>query len=90
MTTLKDKALCKPATHDISDLTPCNHEEADVRLLLHLAHAVSMGHLHVFIRTNDTDVVVLAVAAYARLEDVLSDIVVGFGVGDKRRGRSMK
>ena len=88
--TIGRKAVSKPATYDISDITPCTHEEADVRIFLHVAHAVSNGHTNIFIRTNDTDVVVLAVAALARLNEVLEDIVIGFGVSNKKTHKSMK
>jgi len=47
----------------VSTLTPCTHEEADTRMLLHLKNAVQQGHNSVSIRTVDTDVVVLAVTA---------------------------
>ena len=77
-------------TYNISEITPCSHEEADVRIFLHLAHAVSNGHTNVFIRTNNTDVVVLAVAALARLDEVLEDIVIGFGVANKKKQRTMR
>lgn len=43
-------------------LTPCTHDEADTRLLLHVLVATLLGHRRVVIRTNDTDVVVLAVS----------------------------
>jgi hypothetical protein len=29
---------------DLTTLQPCNHSEADTRILLHLAHAVQQGH----------------------------------------------
>ena len=74
VTTLKERAIAKPPTYDISDITPCTHEEADVRIFLHLAHIVANGHTNVFIRTNDTDVVALAVAALARLDGVMEDV----------------
>ena len=77
-------AICKPSTVNLSDLTPCAHEEADVRIFLHLGHAVSDGHTDIFIRTNDTDVVALAVAAAAKLDPVIEDIIIGFGVGNKK------
>ena len=65
ITTFGNEAICKPCHLDISEIAPCSHEEADVRIFLHLGHAVSEGHKDVFIRTNDTDVVVLATAAAA-------------------------
>ena len=47
----------------LDEIAPCNHEEADTRMLLHVAHASKHGHQKVSLRTVDTDVVVLAVAS---------------------------
>ena len=54
--------LCNQA-RDNTDIAPCTHEEADTRILLHLADAVKEGYPKVSIRTVDTDVLVLAVKA---------------------------
>ena len=78
-----------PLTYNISEITPCLHEEADVRIFLHLVHAVSNGHANLFIWTNDTDVV-LAVATLARLDEVLEDIVISFGVANKKKQTSTR
>ena len=40
-------------------LQPCAYEEADTRILLHVAHCASQGYQRVIIRTVDTDVVIL-------------------------------
>ena len=76
--------LCSPSDYDISEINPCSHEEADVRMPLHTLHAVRHGHSDVFWRTADSDVVVLGVKTLAELEDVLADIVIGFGVNNPR------
>lgn len=60
------------------DLSPCDHEEADTRLILHALHCSQKGHRRVFIRSVDTDVVVLAVASFHRLS--LDELWVAFGV----------
>ena len=49
--------------HKREKLSPCSHEEADTRMMVHVADAVDKGHNSIMIRTVDTDVVVLAVAA---------------------------
>ena len=59
--------LNKPPLLDPDSLSPCTHEEADTRLLLHANHAALHGHLKTLIRTVDTDVVVLAVSVAATL-----------------------
>ena len=56
-----DRVLCVPPQQDIDALAPCNHEEADSRMLLHVAHAAKHRHHQILVRTIDTDVVVLAV-----------------------------
>lgn len=45
-------------------IQPCTHEEADTRLLIHALDAQRCGHHNIKIRSNDTDVVVLAVSSF--------------------------
>ena len=45
---------------DMSPLEPCTQEEADTRIMLHLKHAADQGLWIAFVRTVDTDVVMLA------------------------------
>ena len=84
--TVNQEVLCCPSDYDISEITPCSHEEADVRISLHTLHAASHGHSDIFWRTADTDVVVLGVKTLAEKEEVLADIVIGFGTRTKRTG----
>ena len=69
--------LSKPPLPDLTSLQPCNHEEADSRMLLHASHAAKHGHHTVVIRTVDTDVVVLTVSV-VQPEDKLW---LAFGTG---------
>lgn len=46
----------------MDNLAPCSHEEADTRLMLHALDARLTGHRRIKIKTNDTDVVVLAIS----------------------------
>lgn len=75
-----EAVLSKPLLPDQTSLAPCNHEEADSRMLLHASHAAQHGHHAILIRTVDTDVVVLAVslAQELQLEDKLW---LAFGTG---------
>lgn len=57
-----EAVLSKPLLPDLTSLAPCNHEEADSRMLLHASHAAKHGHHSIVIWTVDTDVVVLAVS----------------------------
>ena len=70
-------------TRDIAGLAPCTHEEADTRMLLHVEDATKQGYTKVSIRTVDTDVVVLAVAAAQRLS--IDELWVAFGTGKSFR-----
>ena len=64
---------------DATDLSPCTHEEADMRLLLHAADAARHGQTKVMVRTVDRDFVVIAVAKFQYLS--LSELWIEFGVG---------
>ena len=66
---------------DLTTLQLCNHSEADTRILLHLAHATEDGHTTAYIRTVDSDVLVLAVWFFNTLG--LSQLWVGFSTGRK-------
>jgi hypothetical protein len=79
-----DAVLSKPPLVDTTRLAPCNHEEADTRLMLHAAHAAHAGHSKIIIRTVDTDVVVLAVAL-ARTLGKDNEMWVSFGTGKSFR-----
>ncbi|XP_061717344.1 uncharacterized protein LOC133525110 isoform X1 [Cydia pomonella] len=71
------EALSK--TTPTENMAPCNHEEADTRIMLHLADAVK-GHSKVMLRTVDTDVVVLAISCVPKLEG-LEELWVHIGTG---------
>jgi len=71
-------------TNACSELDPCSHEEADTRMLLHVAHAANSGHAKVMIRTVDTDVVVIAIGCFHRLSNI-SELWLAFGTGKNFR-----
>jgi len=64
-------------SHD-STITPSDHEEADGRLLLHSLHCSKKGFTKVMIRSVDTDVVILAIAAFQNLQ--LDELWIAFGL----------
>ena len=77
----KDEAIVS-TQNDMSDvwyLQPRSHEEADTRILLHVAHCARQGLGKVVIRTIDTDVVVFAIGHFLALR--LDELWVSFGVG---------
>jgi len=69
--------------YDTSDIAPCNHEEADVPIFLHLADGICGGSKMALIRTTDTDVVVIAVAVAAKLKN--EQLWIWFGTGKTQR-----
>ena len=78
LTTKAESVLSNRHT-DITNLAPCQHEEADTRLMLHLYHAAQNGQRKAYIRTVDTDVIVLAMAHFNQLD--LTELWVGLGTG---------
>lgn len=82
VTTSGQNVLCN-LPRDLTSLAPCNHEEADSRIILHLADAVNQGSKKVLLRTVDTDVVVLAVAAAVQIN--IQELWVAFGTGRNLR-----
>ena len=64
---------------DLAGLFPCNHSEVDSRIMLHLMHAVSQSYTDAYVRTVDSDVVVLATAFFDQLR--LSKLWIGVGTG---------
>ena len=62
---------------------PCNHEEADTRMLLHTNILAQCGHSKVKIITVDTDVIILAIALFSSLN--IEELWIEFGSGQNRR-----
>ena len=42
----------------------CDHEEADTKIVLHVQHALDKGCKQVFVRTVDTDVLVILIGLF--------------------------
>ena len=61
----------------------CDHEEADTRLVVHIADALKKGLSTCLVCTVDTDVIVILIGKFPYLTAVNSDanIWVAFGVG---------
>ncbi len=68
---------------DTEKLAPCSHEEADTRIFVHMADALDESLRTILIRTVDTDVVVLAVAAVVQTE--VTELWIAFGTGSNFR-----
>ena len=64
---------------DFDTIMPCNHQEADSRIFLHLSHAAQQDHSKAFFRTVDSDVVIIAVGHFGSLG--VMELWIGFGIG---------
>ena len=64
-------------------LSPSNQEEADTRIFLHAKHAAVDGHGLISIRTVDTDVVVIAIHVFRKLN--IEELWVEFGTARNKR-----
>ena len=62
VTTTYGQDVISAISRDLSFLAPCNHEEADSRMILYAGDAARSGFQRITIRTFDTDVVVLAMS----------------------------
>ena len=69
-----------------------DQEEADSRLLLHAKSALSQNMTFVYIISNDTDVIIIALGVYHKLcsEHIFDDMVIEFGIGQHERRISVK
>ena len=71
------------------NLQPCNHEEADTRIFVHVLDAIKQGHSKIMICTLETDVLILAIADISVFAQYYSNISVelwiAFGVGKSIR-----
>ncbi len=83
MTTADNSVLTSDPEMDTSGVQPCTHEEADSRMMLHVADCVKQGYKKITIRTTDTDVVVLAVSVQCHLD--LDELWIAFGTGKSYR-----
>ena len=81
--TCGDRVLTSANRSDLRSLEPCNHKEADTRLLVHVLDACSSGHPRILIKTNDADVVVLAVSVAENLP--AHEIWISYGTGKHLR-----
>ena len=63
-------------------LTPCDHEEADTRLFVHVRDAVREGRHTIIVKASDTDVLVIALAILPELIEVgLERMWLAYGQG---------
>ena len=81
--TQEENVLCSVTGSDLTGLAPGSHEEADTRIFVHVADTISKGCKKVFIRTVDTDVIAIAVAAVNVINP--DELWVAYGNGPNLR-----
>ena len=64
-------------------MLPCDHEEADTRLLIHIQDSLETGSTTCLVRTVDTDVLVILISKFHDLVAIYpsADIWIAFGTG---------
>ena len=68
---------------NLKNVSPCNQEEADGRIFLHLADASHQGHSKAMVRTVDSDVIVIGISKFEHLG--LQELWIDFGTGKAHR-----
>ena len=66
-----------------TEMSSCNQEEADTRIVVHVKHALENGAKCIQVRTVDTDVVVVLIGVFHDLSQINADLDlwVAFGTG---------
>ncbi len=70
--------LTKGSNHD---MLPCDHEEADTRLLVHLIDTLKSGCSSCVVRTVDTDVVVILIGKFHQLLTINPSVSIWVAFG---------
>ena len=71
-------------------LAPCSYEEADMQIFFHVKSALLSGHKNTMICTVDSDVIIIAAAAFHDLKQLgMQDMWFEYGVGKNRRQFSL-
>ena len=79
LSTIENSVLVnKP--YDTTHVQPNNHIEADTHIFLHLADAAKAGHAKAYIRTVDSDIVVLSICFFYEITN-MTHLWIGFGKG---------
>ena len=75
--------LTSQAIDNMAMISPCTHEEADSRMILHIAHCAKTGYAKIIVKTVDSDVLVLAVSTVSALHQQYEhlQVWVEFGTG---------
>ena len=63
-----------------TDVQRCDHEEADKRIALHVQHALNKGCSQVFVRTVDTNVLVIMIGIFHDLIALYASAAICIGL----------
>ena len=81
VTTNGSSTVCSDLNHNMKNINPCDHEEADTMMLHHVRDTLlNESHTKQLICTNYSDVVVLAVCSIAQLQ-WLKELWLTFSIG---------
>jgi len=64
-----------------ADIQRCDHEEADTRIAVHVQHALNKGCSQIFVRTVDTDVLVIMIGIFHDLIALYPSAAIWIGLG---------
>ena len=70
---------------DLTSMVPCNHEEAYTYVFLHDTNMAENSHQRVVIYTVDTEVLVLAISTFDKMQSFVEELWLDFGAGKNRR-----
>ena len=68
----------------------CTHEEADTRLVVHISDALANGANTIFVRTIDTDVIIILIALYEKLSKIAGPFSLWTGLGKSYKDKNFK
>ena len=68
---------------DFENIIPCNQEEADIRLILHVFNGCRKGYKKLTILGSDTDIVVIALYHFYDLDD--NELWIEYGDGQQKK-----
>ena len=83
VTTCGSEARSNKVNISLDRVSPCSHEEADTRLILHVFSAIESGKSRLLVKTVDSDVLVLCIATASKHPSV--KLWVEYGTGKNLR-----
>lgn len=87
VSTFGDSVLSNRNFVNRCNMEPCDHEESDTRVMVHLRDMVDAGHTDILLKSVDSDVVVLATSAFSMLKMYSENIRLWIAFGVKKNFR---